>query len=133
KAILHFLDTNTSLSMAVLYFAYILFDRVSIYKPNMSRPANAERFLICDGLRSKEAKAIRKYLEASLERVRPDESLIRLIPDRVMDEDENFCKYVIDALNQLADRQCRFLKTYIRMLDDEFRENSHPKECLDKC
>ncbi|GMT10592.1 hypothetical protein PFISCL1PPCAC_1889 [Pristionchus fissidentatus] len=133
KAILHFLDSNTSLSMAVLYLAHIIFDRVSIYKPNMSRPSNAEKFLICDGLRSKEAKAIRKYLEASLERVRPDESLIRLIPDGVMEEDENFREYVIEALNQLADRQYRFMESYLRMLNDDSRENSHQKECLDKC
>lgn len=59
KAILQFIDSNTSttvgenictfnhdimcLNLAVIYLAHIIFNRVSIYKPNMSRPGNAEK------------------------------------------------------------------------------------------
>ncbi|GMS80077.1 hypothetical protein PENTCL1PPCAC_2252 [Pristionchus entomophagus] len=133
RAILHFLDTNTSLSMAVIYLTHIIFHRVSIYKPNMSRPFNSERFLICDGLRSREAKVVRKYIEESLQIMRREDSLIRLIPDKVMDEDRNFLDYARNANDKLAERQYRFLESFHRMLDDEQRVNLHQKECLETC
>ncbi|GMR59004.1 hypothetical protein PMAYCL1PPCAC_29199, partial [Pristionchus mayeri] len=132
RAVIHFLDTNTSLSMAVLYLAHIVFDRVAIYKPRTSRPGNTERFLICDGLRPKEAKAVKKYIEESLEKVRQGEYLVRLLPDRIMDEDGNFIEYARETNNKLAERQFRFLSSCVRMLKDEEREKVH-EDCLETC
>ncbi|GMR59003.1 hypothetical protein PMAYCL1PPCAC_29198 [Pristionchus mayeri] len=133
KAILQFLDTNTSTTVGVLYLLYIIFDRVSIYKPNLSRPANAEKFIICDGLRPKEAKVVHRYAKETLEAINPDETIRRLIPDRVIETDHNFLEYFTTANNCLAERQHKFLRCYLRMLDDEWRENTHQKNCLGTC
>lgn len=136
----------------------------------MSRPANAEkysylspfckrefngfRFLICDGLRLKEAKTVHRYLKSTMDTMVSErlndhlvyslqkiyESVRRLIPDRIMDGDDNFIEYFFTANNwyvfllflyirctdfSLAERQNKFLSSYLRMLKDESRENTH--------
>ena len=45
-------DTVTELSAQLLYICGIVFEEVSILKPVSSRPANAERYLICRNMRS---------------------------------------------------------------------------------
>lgn len=44
-------DTVTEFSAQLLYFCGIIFEEISILKPVSSRPANAERYIICQRLR----------------------------------------------------------------------------------
>lgn len=48
-------------SVGLVYLMYRAFDQVCIHKPNTSRPANSERYLVCKGLKEG-AKSIRDYM-----------------------------------------------------------------------
>lgn len=47
--ILKLFDTTTAASVDLLYLLWCAYDRVDIYKPDTSRPANSERYIICRG------------------------------------------------------------------------------------
>ena len=51
-------DIFTPFSFNLLYLMFISFRRISILKPCTSRPANSERYLVCNGFRLKEGKEI---------------------------------------------------------------------------
>jgi len=44
-------DLFTPFSAGLLYLMHTAFERVCIYKPAQSRPANSERYLVCEGKR----------------------------------------------------------------------------------
>jgi len=71
-------DTVTELSAQLLYIASLCFDKITLFKPITSRPANAEKYLICQGKR----KGTEKY-ELLLEQANlvynDDELLVNLI------------------------------------------------------
>ena len=48
-------------SIGLVYLMYRAFDEVCIHKPNTSRPANSERYIICKGKRP-DVEAIRDYM-----------------------------------------------------------------------
>lgn len=48
-------------SIGLVYLMYRAFDIVCIHKPNTSRPANSERYLVCKGKRE-ECDDIRQYM-----------------------------------------------------------------------
>ncbi|XP_041044066.1 cap-specific mRNA (nucleoside-2'-O-)-methyltransferase 1 [Carcharodon carcharias] len=45
-------DLFTPFSVGLIYLLYMCFERVSLFKPVTSRPANSERYVVCRGLRS---------------------------------------------------------------------------------
>lgn len=49
--ILKMFDISTSISVDMLYFLSMTFETVHILKPNTSRYANSERYIICQGFR----------------------------------------------------------------------------------
>ncbi len=48
-------------SIGLVYLMYRAFEQVCIHKPNTSRPANSERYIICKGKRA-EAGDVAKYM-----------------------------------------------------------------------
>ncbi|KAG7199158.1 hypothetical protein KM043_018046 [Ampulex compressa] len=54
-------DLFTHFSAGLIYLMYRCFDEVCIFKPNTSRPANSERYLICKGKRP-DTKDVMEYL-----------------------------------------------------------------------
>ena len=48
------------LSIQMLYIIYALFDKVHIYKPNTSRPANSEKYVVCKGFKGISDKLLKK-------------------------------------------------------------------------
>ena len=71
--ILKFFDTFTRFSVDLLYLLAILYDEVYIIKPNTSRFANSEKYIVCKGFR----------LENTLDLVKRFYKLL-LMPDLVM-------------------------------------------------
>tara|TARA_Y100000389_G_scaffold205108_1_gene263296 strand:+ start:21546 stop:22445 length:900 start_codon:yes stop_codon:yes gene_type:complete len=47
--VLKLFDTTTAASLDLLYLLWCAYDRVDIYKPDTSRAANSERYIICRG------------------------------------------------------------------------------------
>merc|ERR1719433_1515728 len=44
-------DTFWPFTVSLLYVLYLHFDELCIIKPNQSRPANAEKYIVCKGLK----------------------------------------------------------------------------------
>ncbi|CAB1340109.1 unnamed protein product [Coregonus sp. 'balchen'] len=61
----HFLcktfDLFTPFSVGLVYLLYLCFDRVSLFKPITSRPANSERYIVCRGLKPG-SDPVREYM-----------------------------------------------------------------------
>jgi cap1 methyltransferase len=58
-------DTFTPFSVGLLYLLRRCFTRVAVHKPHTSRPANAERYVLCAGMRAPTAATlIVPYLHA---------------------------------------------------------------------
>ena len=51
-------DTFTSPSVEILYLLSILYDSVYLFKPNTSRVANSEKYIVCKGFRLDDARNI---------------------------------------------------------------------------
>lgn len=76
---------------------------MSILKPNTSRPANSERYFICDDLRD-DARThnIRQYLSSIVEKMwiygdSPEKDVLELVPLHVIKKDSRFFEYICNS------------------------------------
>lgn len=56
--IIKFFDTFTKVSIDMIYLLLNLYENVYIMKPNTSRPANSEKYIICKNFRQKNTKEL---------------------------------------------------------------------------
>lgn len=116
-------DLFTVYSIGLVYLMYQCFERskssnplfpaflffcfsVAILKPNTSRPANSERYLICEGLKHcQQTKEIRKYLRQivrDLWDLKHNEPIIQvdineLVPLEIIKKDETFYNFIVGS------------------------------------
>ena len=55
-----FFEFNTIFTIKIIYILYLFYDEVIITKPNISRKANSEKYLICKNLKKEVSKNILK-------------------------------------------------------------------------
>jgi cap1 methyltransferase len=103
-------DTFSPVSVTLLYLLYRCFEHFAIVKPNTSRPANSERFVLCKHLRS-DVSAVKDFLFAVNCRLdqHSDKFLQQLIPLSVLNQDKRFCSYVRSINTRFGRRQIHFL------------------------
>ena len=90
-------DSVTLFTMGVLHLLWRCFERVSLYKPESSRPGSSERYFVCESLISEEvSRAISMYLMAI--NLRYDFELLHSVvtPDVLND---GFVEYVTERNN----------------------------------
>lgn len=81
-AVIKIFDTVTSVMAQLIYLAALCFDRTTIFKPLSSRPANAERYLVLQGLRGPEVtEAVTAILEEALNRYTATDNVTNIIAD----------------------------------------------------
>lgn len=101
-------DIFTPFSVGLIFLMYKCFKQVTIIKPNTSRPANSERYLVCKWKRPN-TDTIRKYLfEVNREMwANPGSSCdtIELVPYDVLRRDEKFFEYIVDSNNTIGRNQ----------------------------
>ena len=106
-------DVFTPFSVGLVYLMHRSFQQVSLHKPNTSRPANSERYLVCKWKRH-DAGDIEDYLLVVNNRLnqlgldllgstRSTVDVVQLVPPDVM-EDE-FRQYIVDNNNLMGERQ----------------------------
>lgn len=91
---------------------YLCFERICIHKPVTSRPANSERYIICEG--AKDSKnVICDYLfdiNETLNKTFRDEKssydVETIVPISVMKNDEEFFKYIYNSNETIGKVQC---------------------------
>ncbi|KAJ8919707.1 hypothetical protein NQ315_006235 [Exocentrus adspersus] len=133
-------DVFTSFSVGLLYLMYSCFEKVAILKPNSSRPANSERYLICYSLKADPiVQNIKKYLWTIVERLwelrnDPEGDVLEIVPLEVIKADANFFSYISESNNKLGTRQVVGLQKLAAFCRDpslvEFRQEELRKKCL---
>ncbi|XP_028647790.1 LOW QUALITY PROTEIN: cap-specific mRNA (nucleoside-2'-O-)-methyltransferase 1 [Erpetoichthys calabaricus] len=137
----HFLcktfDLFTPFSVGLLYLLYCCFDRISLFKPLTSRPANSERYMVCRGLKPR-IDAVRDYLfnvNLKLNQLRnTDRDVNLVVPLDIMKTDVDFSDYMIQSNERHCSTQIKALaKIRSFVLDNNLSEPKQAdirKECL---
>ncbi|MFT7813046.1 cap-specific mRNA (nucleoside-2'-O-)-methyltransferase 1 [Arapaima gigas] len=93
-------DLFTPFSVGLIYLLYLCFERVSLFKPLTSRPANSERYVVCRGLKPGSAP-VREYLftvNLKLNQLRHTEmDVTEVVPLDIIKGDTDFCNYMISS------------------------------------
>uniref|UniRef100_A0A8C5L309 Cap-specific mRNA (nucleoside-2'-O-)-methyltransferase 1 n=1 Tax=Jaculus jaculus TaxID=51337 RepID=A0A8C5L309_JACJA len=112
----HFLcktfDLFTPFSVGLIYLLYCCFERVCLFKPVTSRPANSERYVVCKGLKVG-IDDVREYLfsvNIKLNQLRNTDSDVNLVvPLIVIKGDHEFTDYMIRSNESHCNLQIKAL------------------------
>jgi len=127
-----------------MYLMYVSFDLVTIHKPNSSRPANSERYLICK-LKREGTHVILEYLQEchkmlwdfSQSKKMEDKGLhiMDLVPLQLLSRMQHpFCHFIMSSNNYIARKQIRIIREMIKYAKNPELINEKqaliPKECF---
>lgn len=118
-------DVFTPFSVGLLFLMYLCFEKgnfyllwtffkriitlitrffsVGIIKPNSSRPANSERYFVCNNFKiHPQTNIIREYLWKIVIRLweirtLPDRDVLEVVPLEVLEGEKAFLKYIIES------------------------------------
>ncbi|XP_066474731.1 cap-specific mRNA (nucleoside-2'-O-)-methyltransferase 1 [Tiliqua scincoides] len=130
-------DLFTPFSVGLVYLLYCCFERVSIFKPATSRPANSERYVVCKGLKSG-IDEVRDYLftvNIKLNQLRnSDQDVNLVVPLEVIKSDQDFYEYMVQSNVRHCAVQIKALAKIRAFVQDttlsEPRQAEIRKECL---
>lgn len=129
-------DLFTPFSAGLVYLMYRCFKRVCILKPNSSRPANSERYLICRK-KNPDTQAVMEYLSRVNHiflNKEEDRDVIQLVPLEKLETDEDFLKYLRRSNETLGKKQIVGLLKIAAFCEDptliESKQADMRKECL---
>ncbi|KAM3861158.1 cap-specific mRNA (nucleoside-2'-O-)-methyltransferase 1 [Diretmus argenteus] len=137
----HFLcktfDLFTPFSVGLIYLLYLCFDRVSLFKPITSRPANSERYIVCRGLKPG-SDAVREYMfriNLKLNHLKnTDSDVTDVVPQGLIKDDTDFYQHMVNSNESHCVVQIKALaKIHAYVLDpslSEPRQADIRKECL---
>lgn len=101
-------DLFTPFSVSLIYLMYKCFQRISICKPNTSRPANSERYLVCKWKKPFTDNIQRHLFEINKEmwlNKKQELDIFEMVPMSVMQEDQQFFEYVFKSNNVIGKNQ----------------------------
>ncbi|TSP79436.1 Cap-specific mRNA (nucleoside-2'-O-)-methyltransferase 1 [Bagarius yarrelli] len=130
-------DLFTPFSVGLIYLLYLCFERVSLFKPVTSRPANSERYVVCKNLKPG-SDAVRDYLfkvNLKLNHLRnSDSDVIDVVPLEIIKGDTDFYQYMTDSNERHCSVQIKALAkihSYVRDTTlSEPRQADIRKDCL---
>ncbi|KAH8244933.1 hypothetical protein KR032_002928 [Drosophila birchii] len=132
-------DLFTPFSVGLVYLMYKCFHQIAIIKPNSSRPANSERYLVCKYKRpDAETAAITVYLNAINRMLNEEEDenndVLEIFSAKELAEDEDFLRYIIDSNNSIGRKQIVGLQKIAAFAQNtelkETRQSEVRQECL---
>lgn len=131
-------DLFTPFSVGLVYLMYKCFKEVTIIKPNTSRPANSERYLVCKWRKSN-TDTIRNHLyevnQAIFDNVNSSDDILQLVPVDVLQADEKFFNYIYDSNNTIGNNQVIGLMKIAAFCKDdtlsEPRQAELKRQCLE--
>ena len=119
-------DLFTPFSAGLLYIMHRNFDRVCVYKPSPSRPANSERYVVCCGLKTASPPAF-DHLLAVNERLNQlkrgwkseggdgGRDVVSLVEPSLLQEPP-FGPYLVESNNSLGKLQAKALRRLVAMV-----------------
>ncbi|GAA6234316.1 cap-specific mRNA (nucleoside-2'-O-)-methyltransferase 1 [Lates japonicus] len=130
-------DLFTPFSVGLVYLLYLCFERISLFKPVTSRPANSERYIVCRGLKPG-SDAVREYMfriNLKLNQLRnTDTDVTDVVPLSLIKEDTDFYQFMVNSNESLCVVQIKALaKIHAFVVDPTLSEPMQAdvrKECL---
>ncbi|XP_053316574.1 cap-specific mRNA (nucleoside-2'-O-)-methyltransferase 1 [Spea bombifrons] len=130
-------DLFTPFSVGLIYLLYCCFERISLFKPVTSRPANSERYIVCRGLKTG-IEDVRNYLftvNLRLNHLRnSDQDVNLVVPLEVLRGDRQFFEYMVRSNERYCEVQIKALAKIHAFVQDstlsEPRQAELRKECL---
>ncbi|KAL6095979.1 cmtr1 [Pungitius sinensis] len=130
-------DLFTPFSVGCVYLLYLCFERISLFKPVTSRPANSERYVVCRGLKPG-SEAVREYMfrvNLKLNQLRnTDRDVTDVVPLSIIKEDLDFYQFMVNSNESLCVVQIKALaKIHAFVVDPTLMEAKQAdirKECL---
>lgn len=99
-------DIFTPFSVGLIYLICMAFNQVCIFKPNTSRPANSERYIICK-CKKQVTKDVADYLYEINEQF--DRNICEVVPLEVLRSSKKFYDYIYESNNKIGKRQINYL------------------------
>lgn len=147
-------DLFTPFSVGLVYLMYKCFQQIAIIKPNSSRPANSERYIVCK-YKLPDTEAIIEYM-CTVNRILNQEEphqqqqegssssssagdpqpldVLELFNRDEMHQDEHFMQYIIESNNIIGKKQIvglRKIAAFAQNLElKEARQSEVRQECL---
>ncbi|XP_031622704.1 cap-specific mRNA (nucleoside-2'-O-)-methyltransferase 1-like, partial [Contarinia nasturtii] len=126
-------DLFTSFSVGLIYLMYKCFKKISIIKPNTSRPANSERYLVCKW-KKPNTDAIRRYLFKVnmhlFQNQNTNSDIAELVPFEVIKKDEIFYNYICQSNNIIGKNQVISLHKIAHFSEHtNLRESQQQQQC----
>ncbi|ESN99857.1 hypothetical protein HELRODRAFT_192823 [Helobdella robusta] len=138
-------DLFTEFSVGLIFLMAHCFHRVNIFKPVTSRPANSERYLICEGLLQTDLtsdildyfRLINSKMAASYLGDKSSNWMIRsIVPCRDLTSSETFFNYIVRSNNFLGEMQkisLHKIKIFVQNVNlHDHRQADVRRECLSK-
>lgn len=101
-------DLFTSFSVGLVYLMYKCFQQICIFKPNTSRPANSERYLVCKWKKANTDTIYRHLFdinEVMFKNPNDNKDFLELVPYDVLKGDEKFFNYIYESNNTIGRNQ----------------------------
>ncbi|KAM6915772.1 cap-specific mRNA (nucleoside-2'-O-)-methyltransferase 1 isoform 1-T1 [Xenentodon cancila] len=130
-------DLFTPFSVGLVYLLYLCFERISLFKPVTSRPANSERYIVCRSLKPG-ADAVREYMfkvNLKLNQLRnTDTDVADVVPLEIIKDDPDFFQFMVKSNESLCAVQIKALaKIQAFVVESTLSEPKQAdirKECL---
>ncbi|XP_076643921.1 cap methyltransferase 1 [Halictus rubicundus] len=129
-------DVFTPFSGGLVYLMYRCFNEICIFKPNTSRPANSERYLVCKHKRPNTEAVVRylKYVNEILLKKDKNNDVTHLVPFEELEKENQFLQYLRESNNYLGKKQITGLQKIAAFCEDttliEPKQALLREECL---
>ncbi|KAK2588336.1 hypothetical protein KPH14_004352 [Odynerus spinipes] len=130
-------DLFTPFSAGLIYLMYRCFDEICIFKPNTSRPANSERYLICKGKRHDTYDVMKYLFHVNKLLLKQDKKndVMELVPLEELEMEKEFIQYFRRSNNELGKKQIIGLLKIAAFCEDntlfESKQADMRKQCLE--
>ncbi|XP_053699253.1 cap-specific mRNA (nucleoside-2'-O-)-methyltransferase 1-like [Sabethes cyaneus] len=133
QAILKVFDLYTPFSVGLVYALSQSYGKVSIVKPVTSRPANSERYLVCQN-RLNDDQTFGDYLY-SINRVLWEQKhagydIQHIISPQILEQNSVFCDFIRNSNNEFASKQTQGLKMLLSAVSQTHKLESVNRELL---
>lgn len=128
-------DLFTPFSAGLVYVMYRCFDKISIFKPNTSRPANSERYLICIGKKPNINHIVDYLFEINKKLCKNNESkdVLEIVPVEKLLSENEFFDYLKISNEILGQRQIIGLKKIAYYAENKQLIETRQAEMREKC
>lgn len=127
-------DIFTPFSVGLLYLMYQCFEEIAIIKPNSSRPANSERYLVCKWKKA-DTDEICQYLNFinNILNEQGDQDIVEIVDLDLIMQDEDFFKYIKESNNSIGRNQIVGLKKITAYCNNPQLKETKQSEVRRKC